>query len=184
MDGNVKLDRLKRIMAQTTVLTMTLGATLVATALPAQAQYVSVNATDSALQNIATSWTKLAIAGENPNYGEALKYSAWVGYNEWIIQDNAPNGHTIREYRIPGRCLDSNWAGNLYGHNCIASGYQRWHFNYTGKMWDSYYQQVWDTYEIRNAVTGLCLDSNATVGYTMGCNGGAYQRWFLIDINN
>jgi len=135
------------------------------------------------LQNIATSWTKLAIEGEDPNGGSAREYSATTGYLEWNIQDHAPNGHTIQEYFGQGRCLDSNEAGSAYGIPCNGGGYQRWDFNYQGQMWDSYYQQTWDVYEIIDRQTGRCLDGDGVNGYTNPCNGGAYQRWFMIQIN-
>lgn len=174
--------KLKRIMAQMAVVTMTLGAALAVTAIPAQAGYVSVYAAHSTLQNIARSWTVLFPEGEDPNYGAAREYSN-NGYTEWIIQDHAPNGHTIQEEHGRGRCLDSNHAGNLYGIPCNGGGYQRWDFIYQGQMRDIYYQRYWDVYEIVDRATGLCLDGNGSEGYTLGCNGGSFQRWFLIDIN-
>jgi serine/threonine-protein kinase len=180
----VKLERLKRIMAQTSVLTMTLGAILVATAAPAQAgTYVSMYAAHSTLQNIAKSWTAIFPEGEDANYGALRHYSSAGGYMEWVIQDHAPNGHTIQEEHGRGRCLDSNSAGNAYGIPCNGGQYQRWDFIYEGKMTDSYYQRSWDVYTIVDRATGRCLDGNGVVGYTLGCNGGAYQRWFLININ-
>lgn len=179
----MKMNRFKRRLIQATSVFLTLGSGLVLTALPAQAQYVSVYASDSTLQNIARSHTVIAIEGVNSNYGAAREYSN-NGYTEWVIQDHAPNGHTIQEYRSPGRCLDSNAAGTAYGIPCNGGGYQKWHFNYLGKQRDSYYQRDWDVYEIINTATGRCLDANGVTAYTLPCNGGDYQHWFMIDIAN
>jgi len=62
-------------------------------------------------------------------------------------------------------CLDSNYAGNVYGLSCNAGFFQMWYF-------------LWTTQEYRNAQTGLCLDSNNSGAvYTLGCNGGRFQKW-------
>ncbi|MFI6271107.1 RICIN domain-containing protein [Micromonospora zamorensis] len=172
------------MLAQVAVVTVTLSAALVVTAAPAQAQYVSVYASDSVLQNIAKSYMRLAIAGRDANYGEAWEYSADIGYMEWRVQDHAPNGHTIQEYRSPGLCLDSNHAGQLYGMACNGGDHQRWHFDYLGTQRDAYYGRTWTVYRIVNKATGRCLDANGERGYTLGCNNGDYQRWFMIDIAN
>ncbi|WP_328848316.1 RICIN domain-containing protein [Micromonospora zamorensis] len=174
---------LKRLLARATVMTMALGAALFTTALPAQAQYVSVYKNHSSLQNFAKPWTKLGIAGQDPNYGRAGEWTATSSYSEWRITDHPPYGHQIREYYQPNRCLDSNAAGQAYGIVCNGGAYQRWHFNYLGTQRDVYYNRVWNVYEIRNAATGRCLDADGVNGYTNPCNGGDYQRWFLIDIN-
>jgi hypothetical protein len=50
-------------------------------------------------------------------------------------------------------------------------------------MTDPFYHQIWDVYEIINRATGRCLDANGSTAHTLPCNGGAYQRWFMIPIN-
>jgi hypothetical protein len=179
----MRTNRLNRSLIRAVAVIIALSSAAALTTLPAQAQYVAVYASDSTLQNIAKSHTVLAIEGEDRNYGAAREYSS-NGYTEWVIENHHPNGHTIREYRSPGRCLDSNGAGDAYGIPCNGGGYQKWHFNYRGKKRDAYYQRSWDVYEIINTVTGRCLDANGAKGYTSGCNGGDYQLWFMIDIAN
>ena len=62
--------------------------------------------------------------------------------------------------------------------------YQRWDFNHLGRQRDSFYNIEWDVYEITNKATGRCLDANHEWGYTRPCNGGAHQRWFMIDTDH
>jgi hypothetical protein len=175
--------RPKRIIAQAVVVVMALGGVLVGTALPAHAEYRSINITHADLQNIARAWTLLGIAGEDPNYGAASEYGQPTGYAEWNIQDHSPNGHTIQEYYSPGRCLDSNFAGAAYGIPCNGGGYQRWDFFYEGQATDPFYHLTWDTYEIIDRATQRCLDANGSAAYTLPCNGGDYQRWFINQIS-
>lgn len=70
--------------------------------------------------------------------------------------------------RATGRCLDSNYAGDVYTLGCNGGNYQRWRVESGGTI-----------LTIHNVQTGLCLDQNGQGSvYTLGCNGGSYQLWF------
>lgn len=174
----MKIKRLHRMVARTAAVAMTLIATLVVTAMPAHAGYVSVNLQNKGIANFAVPGRSLAVAGTDSNYGEVRPYE-WTTYG-WNIRDHAPNGHTIQESQSPGLCLDSNHAGDLYAIRCNGGGYQRWDFNHVGRQRDGYWGVEWDVYEIRNRATGRCLDASWNDGYTLGCNGGNHQRWYLF----
>ncbi|TQK52407.1 ricin-type beta-trefoil lectin protein [Streptomyces sp. SLBN-118] len=72
-----------------------------------------------------------------------------------------------------GRCLDSNFNGDVYASPCSSwvNPHQRWDvFTYADGGTRRY---------LRNAATGRCLDSNAWGSvYTMPCQlGNGYQYW-------
>ncbi|WP_433549648.1 RICIN domain-containing protein [Micromonospora zamorensis] len=179
----MKMNTFRRVTSQVALTVVTLGAALVVTAAPAQAQFVQVYASDSNLSNYGAADMKIAVWGQDANFGEVRQAGPIPGNTEWVVWDNPPNGHTIREYREPYRCLDSNRAGALYGMRCNNGDYQRWHFNFLGTK-RNFLGHTYSAYQIVNKATGLCLDANRTVGYTLGCNGGDWQTWFLVDINN
>lgn len=179
----MKLGWSRLTLGRVAAVVLVLAGVLVGTPVPAQAQYVSVSGRHVALQNFAVPWEKAAISGEDANYGSASGDYFTSGYNEWVIVDHPPGGHTIQEYYQPWRCLDSNYAGSAYGIPCNGGAYQHWHFNYTGTMTDSLYGRTWNAYEIVNVQTGRCLDSNGTDVYTLPCNGGLYQRWFFFEVD-
>lgn len=68
-----------------------------------------------------------------------------------------------------GRCLDSNYAGEVYTLPCNDGLYQGW-YRTTAPSGTST--------AIFDSQTGRCLDSN-TAGslYTLPCNAGNYQQW-------
>jgi hypothetical protein len=68
-----------------------------------------------------------------------------------------------------GRCLDSNWNGNVYTLGCNWGNYQNWAvIGITGNI-----------VSLGNAETGRCLDSNwQGQVYTLPCNAGLYQQWY------
>ncbi len=173
------------MMAQAGVVVLILTSVLVAAATPAQAGPVAVNKAHSNFQNFALPHRVLGIRGSDWYHGEAAQYDAANSYySAFRVQDHPGTGHTIQEVYGQGRCLDSNHIGEAYGRACNGGWHQRWDFNHLGTQWDSFYNRQWDVYEITNKATGQCLDANFTWGYTRPCNGGSWQRWFMIDTDH
>lgn len=79
-----------------------------------------------------------------------------------------PNPGIIRNWAT-GKCLDSNFAGQVYTLPCNGGGFQRWTIEYySGDQW-----------RIRNTTTALCLDGNNNGAvYTRPCQDpNAWQKW-------
>jgi serine/threonine-protein kinase len=86
-------------------------------------------------------------------------------------QAGPAQGTIIRNWET-GRCLDSNWAGQVYTLGCNGGDYQGWRIEYVGQ------REVF-VYHIVNVKTGRCLDT-AAAGYvqTTPCEGHKeYQLW-------
>ena len=122
---------------------------------------------------------------------------------------NAQPPNTFRwiDYQT-GRCLDSNYNGDVYTLPCNGGPYQQWWLGpdfelcdyQTGRCIEAQGQDIhayfpsgdpsqwWyfdkgvgvPVYQVRNQqYTALCLDSNYNGNvYALGCNGGPYQAWF------
>lgn len=67
-----------------------------------------------------------------------------------------------------GRCLDHSNEYGLRTLTCTGVGYQRWTVVDLG-----------NGIEIRNAMTGACLDDSGLGLRAIRCNGGQFQRWNL-----
>ncbi|WP_433349227.1 RICIN domain-containing protein [Micromonospora sp. CA-111912] len=161
----MRVGRIKRAIARLAVVMVAIGAPAMVTATPAQAQYVSVNAWGF-LYNGTSIAKSLAVSNG------VVKLSSNQPRQAWIIQDNAPNGHTI--FHATG-CLDSNRWGQVYILGCNNGDYQRWHFN---KVSTSGPVQ----WEIINKATGNCLSVNVPengTAYTSGCYNSSNQDWFI-----
>jgi hypothetical protein len=106
-----------------------------------------------------------------------------------------------------GRCLDSDYNGNVYTLPCNGGNFQDWWYpggdpmqiidvatgrcltgDFGGKVYTSVCGtngdfELWNlagaTSIIINYETGLCLDSNYNGNvYTLPCNGGNFQNWW------
>ncbi|MFI0794576.1 RICIN domain-containing protein [Micromonospora rubida] len=174
----MKVGRLKRVIARLAVLMVAIGAPAVVTATPAQAQYVSIT-TYGVLYNFANSQRFSLVhwrSDNNVTMDGATRHTL-------LIMDGPPNGHIIAT-NINGMCLDSNFGGGVYVMGCSSgvNKHQRWHFNATGvRRAIKYGQPSGDvqSYQIINVATGRCLDGNTSDAYTLPCNGGDHQRWYI-----
>jgi hypothetical protein len=66
-----------------------------------------------------------------------------------------------------GNCLDSDTTGAVSTTTCSGSTTQNWTITDNGD----------GTWSLKDASTGLCLDSTSTALSTDACGGGASQRW-------
>jgi hypothetical protein len=76
---------------------------------------------------------------------------------------------TIRHAETGGRCLDSNYEGQVYTRPCNGGNFQVWrrHFDWNGAI-------------LITQQTSRCLDSDYRGSvYTLPCNGGLFQRWAI-----
>ena len=170
----MRITHIRRAVIQAVVAVLVVGGTLVVTSEPA----LAVN-TWGMLVNVPRPDMAISIQGEDTNYGRAHEYGIASGYNFWDVVDRG-DGHTMQERDAwEHRCLDSNFAGEVYGIPCNGGGYQRWWWNYKGTWYISWYGKSYDVYEIVNKATGRCLDANGADVYTLACNGGNYQRWYV-----
>lgn len=72
-------------------------------------------------------------------------------------------------HELDGRCLDSNYNGDVYTLPCNGGTYQLW-----------YLMQTSSGIEFMDAATGRCLDNSTGYGdvyTTYPCTGGVYQSW-------
>ncbi|MGC4808872.1 RICIN domain-containing protein [Micromonospora sp. DT233] len=157
-----------------------ISAPAMVTATPAQAQYVSVT-TAGALRNFAVPSVSLVRGGPGSVPANTAPISMGGESFSWGIWDRPPNGHEIYFSNLvgTGSCMDSNSAGQLYYMTCNNGAHQRWHFNLIEFRADPVTGRVFRAFEIINVATGRCLDGNGRLAYTMGCNKGLYQRWFI-----
>ncbi|MES2672185.1 MAG: ricin-type beta-trefoil lectin domain protein [Pseudomonadota bacterium] len=71
------------------------------------------------------------------------------------------------------RCMAVNASGGAITQACNGSTIQRWTQTNTGSG-----------FLIRNAATGLCLNSNAGSVFTSACNSGnPSQRWLRLNVS-
>jgi hypothetical protein len=79
-----------------------------------------------------------------------------------------PNYTSVYNYTITdaatGRCLDSNYLGDIYTLPCNGGNYQRWNFIYNSS---------WGAYDIQDRQTGLCIATSGWYVWTEDCGGGA-----------
>lgn len=160
------------------VMAVLLGMALVAS--PAQASTPDAVPT---LSETSGSPDTVSAAGSRRIYNEQTRRclstnsagAVWTGRcdvpeSEWYMVN--PGGCCGDRFNIiwayANVCLDSDYAGNVYGLGCNGGWFQSWNF-------------LWTTQEFRNTQTGRCLDSdyNGRV-YTLPCNGGRYQKWGFI----
>ncbi|MEW9555365.1 ricin-type beta-trefoil lectin domain protein [Nonomuraea sp. NPDC050783] len=81
-----------------------------------------------------------------------------------------PNPGIIRNWAT-GRCLDSNFAGQIYTLPCNNGNFQLWQILYYDGSW----------WRIRNYQTGLCIDgNNNSAVYMSPCQDpNLWQKWSI-----
>ena len=158
-------------------------AVLVAMAMVASPAQASTPDAASTLSDTNGSPDPVSTAGSRRIYdqqtGRCLSTNSsgavWTGRcdvpeSEWFMSN--PGGCCGSRFNIiwahANICLDSDYAGNVYGLGCNGGFFQSWEW-------------VWTTQEFRNTQTGRCLDSNYNGQvYTLPCNGGRFQKWAFI----
>ncbi|WP_157597328.1 hypothetical protein [Streptacidiphilus rugosus] len=112
-------------------------------------------------------WSSSSFLTENPYNNSLHLGEVDVHYSYWTDTAHSDGGYTeVNEGS--GNCLDSNYSGQAYTHNCLSGDmYQRWYEISTNSGWC-----LWDLQ------TGKVLDANPTVyTNTNYGDGDSYQRW-------
>lgn len=83
-------------------------------------------------------------------------FVASLAFQATPAQAYPPNAGIIRNWET-GRCLDSDWNGNVYTLPCNGGNYQKWYIQWNFDRCGYSYCQT--GFLVRNVATDRCLDS-------------------------
>jgi hypothetical protein len=130
---------------------------LIAAAQPAQANSVKVLLIDKATGRCLTA-ASLGTTTTQPCNGNTTQ--------NWYRHDLSSNTASYEQENL-NWCLITDGTTRIFTLLCASGSPQTWTVTQYGDYW-----------EIKNAATGFCMDSNANGDtYSATCNGGDYQHW-------
>jgi hypothetical protein len=124
---------------------------------------------DSQCNTLYSQQVRACLGAHPPSSGNRVWFQACDAATERT--QFARRGETFRYDPMDSEhgelCLDSDYSGNVYLHQCNGSNYQNWEL----------FNSVDGAALYRSRQTGLCLDGDGWRVYTHQCHGGTWQQW-------